>query len=266
MAGIAPRRTPSYSSVTELPSSRATSEQCAILYSRYHVASRECSDKDVLEVGCGSGIGLGYLARTARRVVGGDIDGANCRIARSTYRGNPKIEVRWLDAQQLPFEDRTFDVVVLFEAIYYLDDAEAFFREASRVLRPGGKLIVSTVNREWGGFNPSPLSTQYFTAAELVERMNSYGFQTRVLASFPERVDGIRYSVAKFVRRVAIQLRLIPRTMKGKEWLKRLFYGRLRPLPCELPEGFSPLCPITELSNPYETKQYRIVYAIGERP
>lgn len=47
-----------------------------------------------------------------------------------------------MDAQELPFQDATFDVVLLLEAIYYLPHAEKFMAEARRVLRPDGILFI----------------------------------------------------------------------------------------------------------------------------
>ena len=64
--------TQTYTTVTELPGSGATSEQLAMLYARYALAAGFSRGKDVVEVACGPGIGLGYLARWARRVVGGE--------------------------------------------------------------------------------------------------------------------------------------------------------------------------------------------------
>lgn len=62
-----------YTSVTEITGCNVTSEQLQRMYARYRFASELCDDKEVLEVACGSGQGLGYLAKKAKRVVGGDI-------------------------------------------------------------------------------------------------------------------------------------------------------------------------------------------------
>lgn len=69
-----------YGDVTETPDTKASSEQLTRLYTRYRFASEFCKDKDVLEVACGAGLGLGYLARFAKRVVGGDYDEKNSKI------------------------------------------------------------------------------------------------------------------------------------------------------------------------------------------
>jgi len=259
------QETPDYATITESPGNRATGDQMRILYTRYGMAAGYAEGKTVLEVACGTGVGLGYLARRAQRVVGGDITPANCRIAAETYRNHPKVAVGRLDAQALPFPDASFDVVVLFEALYYIPDANRFFREARRVIRPGGALLISTVNCEWGGFNTSPFSTKYFTAGELLRTMTSHGFDSNLRAGFPEPTNGPRTLLTSCIRRAAVHLRLIPKTMKQKEWLKRLFYGRLMPIPRELPEDPAPLPPLREISDRDDAKQYRMLYAIGHR-
>lgn len=75
-----------YSSITESPNLQATQEQLARLYQRYRFARQFAKDNDVLEVTCGSGIGLGYLAKVAHRVVGVDIEEKNVNLARKYYR------------------------------------------------------------------------------------------------------------------------------------------------------------------------------------
>src|SRR6266480_3076278 len=107
-----------YSTVTETPEGRASGEQLSKLYHRYRTASFYCHGKDVLEVGCGAGLGLGYLARTAQSVIGGDCSQELLDCAHRHYK--ERIPLIRLDAEHLPFPDGRFDVVLLFEAIYYL--------------------------------------------------------------------------------------------------------------------------------------------------
>ena len=80
-----------YITVTEIPGSKATKEQLARLYQRYHFASQFCKDKDVLEAACGGGMGLGYLSQTARKVVGGDLDDNIFKYAQDYYKGRDNI-------------------------------------------------------------------------------------------------------------------------------------------------------------------------------
>jgi len=255
-----------FSTVTETPLTRATADQLQIMYTRYDLAAKYASGKEVLEVACGAGMGLGFLARVARRTVGGDIDERNCAIARQTYRGRTDVEVRQFDAQELPLPDASFDVVILYEALYYIPAPDAFFREARRVLRPGGTLLISTVNCRWGEFKPSPFSVKYFDAAELAESLVRHGFHVEMRGGFPESTEGLAHAIIGLIRKVAVRLHLIPKTMKGKEWLKRLFYGGLKPIPRELGPGPSTPAPLDVLAAPYSANQYRFIYAIATLP
>ena len=97
-------------------------------------SARYCEGRQVLEVGCGAGSGLGYLGTRARRVVAGDYTHELLAMARSHY--GPRFPLVRLDGEHLPFRERGFDVVLLYEAIYYLQDAGRFVDEARRVLRP----------------------------------------------------------------------------------------------------------------------------------
>jgi len=61
----------------------------------------------------------------------------------------------------MPFEDKSKDVIILFEAIYHIPDADRFVKECVRVLWPGGKVLVGTANKDLYDFNPSPYSYKY---------------------------------------------------------------------------------------------------------
>ena len=176
-----------FSTVTELPGSKATTQQRSMLYTRYHFAREHCVDKDVLEVACGSGFGLGYLASRARSVTGGDIDETNLSVARRSYHGRPQIRLHRQDAEHLDSPDNSFDTLLMFEAIYYLRNPSQFVHEAQRVLRPGGTLLVCSVNRRWQGFNRSPHSTQYFDADELRSLLEDGRFIAQLFGGFPDR-------------------------------------------------------------------------------
>jgi SAM-dependent methyltransferase len=259
-----PALSPDYSTVTEQPEQRATRLQLAMLSTRYAWAAGHASGKDVAEIACGAGLGLGWIARMARSVEAGDVNDANCRAAIETYACREKIRIRRMDALDLPFPAASLDLVLLFEAVYYLSDAEAFFREARRVLRPAGTLLISTVNREWTGFNPSPFHTLYFSASELKDALARTGFATSLHAGFAE-TRGIKDWLVGKARRAAVAARLIPPTMAGKAFLKRLFYGSLEPIPRELAASREDSQRLTPIAPGMDLHTYRTLYAEARR-
>ncbi|MDR7550715.1 MAG: class I SAM-dependent methyltransferase [Armatimonadota bacterium] len=251
----------SFASVTELPGAGATREQLSMLYTRYRLAARHAAGKDVLEVACGPGIGLGYLARAARVVVGGDVDETMLRQARATY--GPTMRLVRLDAHALPFAGRSFDLVLLYEALYYLSAPERFLREARRLLRPAGTLLISTVNRLWDGFNPSPYSVRYFSAQELQALLRREGFEAELYAAFPARAHGVREAMLASLRRAAVSLHLIPPSMKGKTVLKRLVYGPLAALPSEAQDGMAAEAPLVPVEAENGATGFKVLYAVA---
>lgn len=253
----------SYFAVTEQPGHQASAIQLEMLEARYSWAAQQAGGKDVLEAACGAGMGLAALAAVARSVEAGDVDAENLRSARAVCAGIPNLSVREFAAGELPFASESFDLVLLFEAIYYLPDVRRFFAETQRVLRPGGALLIVTVNPEWNGFNPSPLKTRYWSAGELRTALQEAGFAAQVQGAFPES-RGWTSSAIRVVRRAAVALHLIPRTMRGKARLKRIFYGRLKAVPQQLASrGRS--AQLEELQGRPDQRRYRVLYATARK-
>ena len=255
--------TEEYSAVTELPGNRITREQQARLYQRYRFARDFCKDKEVLEVACGGGMGLGYLAKVAKKVVGGDLDKEILKHPLEHYQGRNKIEIKEFDAQDFPFEDQSFDVVLLYEAIYYLTKPEEFLSEAHRILKDDGVLLICTANKDWADFNPSPHSTKYFSAPELYSFTNQKFSKVELFGAFPVSEGGIKNKIISFIKKTAVNLHLIPKTMKGKEIFKRIFFGKLLPLPAEIEDEELEYTLPVAISNNYLNHQYKVLFAVA---
>ena len=85
-------------SETEMPGTKVNIDPLQIICHRYYFASKFVSGKEMLEVGCGPGIGLGYLSKNAKWVVGGDITKNNLRCAQKHYVA--KVELVSMDAHK----------------------------------------------------------------------------------------------------------------------------------------------------------------------
>jgi SAM-dependent methyltransferase len=249
-----------YGCITERPGLAATRDQRAMLATRYGWAAAEGAGGALLEVACGAGLGLGWLAEAAARVVGIDLDPANCALARAAHDGEPRIAVARADALALPFPERSFDTVVLFEALYYLADARRFLDEARRVLRPGGRLLVSSVNPHWGGFAPSPRATRYWSAEAFAALANGAGWRIELWTGFPEDRESRRSRAVARLRRLAARWGLFPASLAAKAKLKRWFYGPVQPLPGRLAPD-EPRAPLTPAGPATDWARVRMFYA-----
>jgi ubiquinone/menaquinone biosynthesis C-methylase UbiE len=252
-----------YGDVTEAPDTKASREQLTRLYTRYRFASEFCNERDVLEVACGAGLGLGYLARSAKRVVGGDIHEDNLKFARKTYNGRPNIYLYLLDAHNLPFHTKSFDVLILYEALYYFAQPEKFMDEAQRVLKDKGVFILCTANKDWAGFNPSPYSYRYFSAPELYSLLKKRDFEVRLFGDCPAYSARLKDKIISAIKQMAVKLYLIPKTMKGKEKLKRIFFGKLKPLPPEISDGMADYILPVPIPHDLPNTQYKVLFAVG---
>lgn len=221
-----------FSEVTELAGSEISAEQLERMVHRYHWAAGYCRGKDVVEVACGSGQGLGLLSAVARSLQAGDYSAKTLAIPQSHY--GDRIPLAVFDAQSLPYADGSKDVVVLFEAIYYIPDAKRFVRECRRVLRRGGKVLIATANKDLSDFNPSPLTHQYYGVVELGRLFRDGGFDVEIFGYFPVDAVSWRQRLLRPAKKLAVALGLMPKTMRGKRLLKRLVFGKAVPMPAEL--------------------------------
>lgn len=108
----------------------------------------------VLDVATGPGWTAAAAASRSAAVVGLDLSAAMLDEARGRY---PDIDFRQGDAEELPFDDGSFDVVVSAFGMPHFADHAAVFRECHRVLRDGGRLAVAS-------WNPPP-DNQFFAIA-----------------------------------------------------------------------------------------------------
>jgi SAM-dependent methyltransferase len=129
---------------------------------------------DVLDVGCGAGNMIHHLAQYGR-VRGIEVDARPVKIAQS--RG---YDVRLGDATQaIPFPEASFDLVTVLDVIEHVDADENILREAYRVLRPNGALLITTPAFQWLWSYNDVLNAhkRRYTAKELREKMERAGFK-----------------------------------------------------------------------------------------
>jgi SAM-dependent methyltransferase len=102
----------------------------------------ELRAKRILDIGCGLGMYVSRFRQFSDDVYGVDVDPD--KIARAS-EWLPNLHVA--PAEELPFADESFDVILLNEVIEHVDDDGQAIREAFRVLAPGGHIIIYAPNR-----------------------------------------------------------------------------------------------------------------------
>ena len=101
-----------------------------------------CNNKDILEVGCGTGLILNKVAPVARSATGVDLSSGMLQSA--LKRG---LNVVQANATELPFADASFDTVYSFKVLSHIEDIQKALNECARVTRPGGRLFLEFYNR-----------------------------------------------------------------------------------------------------------------------
>ncbi len=113
---------------------------------RYRWAATLAAGKRVLDAGCGTAYGTAILASAgATEAVGVDLAGGVLDAVRAEMPES--VELRVADLAQLDLEDDSFDLVVCFEVIEHFEEPQAILDQLSRVLAPGGVLLISSPNR-----------------------------------------------------------------------------------------------------------------------
>jgi len=154
---------------------------------------------EVLELGYGGGMHLGYLLGAAEDVsyTGIDISTAMQQLAAENNAGMPgRYAFLQADASggflQLPFPDSSFDRIFSVNTIYFWDNAPAQARELMRVLRPGGCFIVTFGSRDFMQGLPF---TQYGFELYDIEKasalLSEAGFSVKAAITETETVPGM---------------------------------------------------------------------------
>ena len=147
----------------------------------------------VLDVGCSQGIVCLLLAREGIHCVGVDTRAEAVAYAQAEAAKEPpavqaRLEYRETDGTRLDFEDACFDSVILGELLEHVVQPERVLAEAVRVLRPGGRLVVTTPL----GLLPDPDHKQTFWFSNVVPLLESFA-RTEACGTIPGAEQYIGY-------------------------------------------------------------------------
>jgi SAM-dependent methyltransferase len=167
-------------------------------------------DKSVLNVGCGYGWFEVWASRHGvKRMAAIDVTESDLKTAQGHVQDS-RVEFKVGSAIAIPFPDQSFDTVVSWEVIEHIPrEAEPkMFAEVNRVLRPGGRFLLSTPNRHWLSIllDPTVLMIDHrHYAIEFLDRIaRGQGFRLHehvVKCGFREALDMWNLYIAKWIFR-----------------------------------------------------------------
>jgi SAM-dependent methyltransferase len=192
--------------------------------------------KDVLEIGCGTGVHVRLLAAAGARVAAVDLTPTAVELTRRRLElAGLDADVREADAEALPFADGSFDFVWSWGVIHHSEHTDSVVAEIARVLRPGGRVALMVYHRNsitfWGSYvlyrgvvrggllreGPDALANRWsdgviarhYTRRELETLLSPWfdGVETKVMGQIGEAVP-----LPARVRRPAA--RLVPRSVQ----------------------------------------------------
>jgi 2-polyprenyl-6-hydroxyphenyl methylase/3-demethylubiquinone-9 3-methyltransferase len=127
-----------------------------------NVKSLSClSGLRILDIGCGAGLLCEPLARLGAQVIGIDPSPSNIAAAKlHADRGHLSIDYRCTTVDEIDARER-FDVVLAMEVVEHVTDVGLFLKRCAAMLKPGGLMVVSTINRNWKSFALAIVGAEY---------------------------------------------------------------------------------------------------------
>jgi 2-polyprenyl-6-hydroxyphenyl methylase / 3-demethylubiquinone-9 3-methyltransferase len=115
----------------------------------------------ILDIGCGAGLLCEPLTRLGAQIVGVDPSASNIAAARMhAERGHLSVDYRCTTIEEMDVRER-FDIVLAMEVVEHVSDIGTFLSRCAAILKPGGLMVVSTLNRNWKSFALAIVGAEY---------------------------------------------------------------------------------------------------------
>jgi ubiquinone/menaquinone biosynthesis C-methylase UbiE len=187
--------------------------------------------KRVLDVGCGNGYLLSHFARAGAETTGVDLTTRGVSLSAERFRLE-RLPGRFVqaNAEQLPFADGHFDLVLSMGVLHHTPRTEAAVAEIRRVLRPRGRLLIMLYHRN---------SLVYRFLFPLVRRLKP-SVRGKSQQEMVNRVDGIENPLGKVYSKaemrglldgftdIEVLAQCVEPAHFGREWIGRLVPARVR--------------------------------------
>lgn len=168
----------------------------------YEFAKDYISGKEVLDVGCGLAYGASLMAQSAKKITGIDYDAETIEGNKQRYSAIKNLDFIQGAVPPLPFPDNSFDVVTTFQFIEHIHHRKEFIKECLRVVKPGGKVLITTPNIK-RSLARNPFHIHEYTFDEMNKEVSLFtsNFELKGLNA-SERVRKYYEENGKFVRMI----------------------------------------------------------------
>jgi len=181
-----------------------TSDTSNCLLEREKVVQKYVAGEKILDIGCGTG--KNALIIKNKKLYGVDLSRKNLKTA--LKRGYFKVKLVDVSTQKLPFPDKIFDTVVSLETLEHLFDPIHALAEANRVMKFGGRIIISTPNIGWifcrlallmgifcdfHDFQLVPCHLRFFTIKRLSKLLLQTGFKLEKVVGTTDFVSRVPF-------------------------------------------------------------------------
>lgn len=223
-----------FTEFTEVSGKPITEDQLYRMRHRYSWA-KELVNKDSigLELCCGSGQGLKIISENLDKLYAIDITESLINQAKKNAPDNVICSredgITFLEKSG----NETFDFIIMFECIYYFESLEKLIKLAKNSLKPGGLILLT-----W----PNPLKQSFVRCKHtycypLLKDIRKFAknknenFKTKFFGYELSNKNSLLGNLKSRIKTFAVKLNLIPKTQKGRLFLKRIFQGKMIEMP-----------------------------------
>ena len=221
-----------FTEYTEVSGTKISKDQLNRMIHRYSWAYEQITPNGrVIELCCGSGQGINILSKKSSKLFAIDITESLVNKAKSFE--SDKVEVYCSDVFDFldSLGENYADEIIIFEAIYYIKDVQKLFSLVKKVLKKGGKFIISSPNPFYPGFNKSDHSFVYPIYSMIQDLSLKHKFDSFSVFGYQTFTPSFISRLKTRLKSIAVKLNLIPKTMSAKILLKRIFEGTMTTLP-----------------------------------